>query len=431
MTNSSGTYLLSKNTDTDFSAGRFTLIVQADDNIVLYMRDPGNISSLAGNAGYPYWGSGTWHIGQVPTIIFDSSGNLFYNDSLNGYRNLTMKQPPDSAENYYHYAALDPDGTVRVYAHQKNITNGTAWEVVGMFGSDPCSRMTKYNIQRICGPNAYCRTSSNSTEQGIHCECPYGYVYVDEQHGYKGCWKISVPAGPQRRIWLYLIIGILVISFATSITYNLWQRYTNKEAKRSRLSAGLRSFTHKELERASDGFKETLGKGGFGEVYKGEVSYPQQYHVAVKKLIKSDENSEKDFENEVQSIGQIHHKYLVRMIRYCKEGVHRMLVFEYMQGGTLAHFIFRSGRPYWSCLSEAAIGIAKGLEYLHEGCQSQIIHCDIKPENILFDDKNTPKITDFGISKLLGDQKTHHTVTTIAGTRPYVAPEWFDGEGVR
>jgi serine/threonine protein kinase len=101
-----------------------------------------------------------------------------------------------------------------------------------------------------------------------------------------------------------------------------------------------------------------------------------------------------------------------------------------MQGGTLADFIFWSERrPCWSCLTEAAIGIARGLEYLHEGCKSQIIHCDIKPDNILFDDIHTPTITDFGIAKLLGDQKTQHTVTRIAGTRPYVAPEWFDGGG--
>ncbi|XP_039841875.1 G-type lectin S-receptor-like serine/threonine-protein kinase LECRK3 [Panicum virgatum] len=413
MTNSSGTYLLSKNTDTDFSPGRFALTVQADDNIVLYKRDPDSMSSLAGNSGHPYWSSRTWHSGQVPTLVLDNSGNLFYNDSVNGYRNLTMKQPPNSAASYYHYAALDPDGIVRVYAHRKNITDGTVWEVVSMFPRDGCSRMTNYSTQ------------------SMNCECPYGYVLVDE-HGYKGCWPISVPAGPRARsIWLYIIIGILAISFGTSIAYNLWQRYTNKREKRSRLSAGLRIFSHKELERATDGFKVTLGKGGFGEIYKGEVSYLLvQYHVAVKKLIiKSDEIIEKDFENEVQSIGQIHHKYLVRMIGYCKEGVHRLLVFEYMQGGTLADFISRPERPCWSCLAEAAVGIAKGLEYLHEGCQSQIIHCDIKPENILFDDKDTPKITDFGIAKLLGDQKTHHTVTTVAGTRPYLAPEWFDGGG--
>ncbi|CAL5039413.1 unnamed protein product [Urochloa decumbens] len=427
MTNSSGIYLLSTNTDMDFSAGRFTLIVQDDDNIVMYMRDPNQISSLAGNAGDPYWNSQTWHSGQVPTIVFDDSGNLFYNDSLNGYKNLTAKRPPSSAQSYYHYAALDPDGTVRVYAHQKNITDGIAWEVVSMFPADGCSRMTKYSIQSICGPNAYCKVSS-SKGQRINCECPYGYVFLDEQHEYRGCGPNYVP-GPLRSIRLYIIIGVLAISFVTSVTYTLWQGYASKKAKRMRLSAGLRTFTQRELKRATKGFKVLLGEGGFGKVYKGEVSYPQPANIAVKKLIKSDEHSERDFENEVQSIGQIHHKNLVRMIGYCKEGAHRMLVFEYMQGGTLADFVFQSERPPWNFLADAAIGIAKGLEYLHEGCKSQIIHCDIKPDNILFDDKHTARITDFGIAKLLGDQKTQHTVTTVAGTVPYVAPEWFGGVG--
>ncbi|XP_062230128.1 G-type lectin S-receptor-like serine/threonine-protein kinase LECRK4 [Phragmites australis] len=521
MTNTSRTYLLSKNTDTDFSPGRFTLIVQDDDNIVLYMRDPDHTSSPAGNTGDPYWDSGTWHSGKVPTIVFDNSGNLFYNDSMNGYKNLTTKRPSNSAESYYHYAALDPDGTIRVYAHQKNNTDSTAWDVVSVFPGDGCSRKTKYGIQAMCGPNAYCKVSSLK-EQRLNCECPDGYVFVDEQHKYRGCWPNFVPhscdgkdhsgefttvkmdntawsnqsaynkypttalqqcntsclnncfcvavlidgsscmevekltdgkqgsgtemtalikvaaisssvavQGPTspRSIWLYIIIGILAISFVASITYSLWQCYASKKAARRRLSVGLRTFTHKELYRATNGFKELLGKGGFGEVWKGEVSSLHPPHVAVKKLIKLNEHNERDFENEVQSLGRIHHKNLVRMIGYCKEGVHRMLVFEYMQGGTLADFIFRLDRPCWSCLAEAAIGIAKGLEYLHEGCKSQIIHCDIKPENILFDDKHTPRITDFGIAKLLGDQKTQHTVTTIAGTRPYVAPEWFDGGG--
>jgi hypothetical protein len=204
---------------------------------------------------------------------------------------------------------------------------------------------------------------------------------------------------------LYIAVSILATVSVASTICNLWQSYvTKKKAKMS--TSGLRSFTYKEIKQATGGFKELLGRGGFGHVFKGELSYLEPPYVAVKKLI-TDEFGERDFDNEVQSMGQIHHKNLARLIGYCKQGMHRMLVFQYMQGGTLADFIFPSSseRPRWSCIAEAAIGIARGLEYLHEGCKSQIIHCDIKPENILFDDIHTPKITDFGIARLLGDKK--------------------------
>ncbi|KAE8793235.1 putative receptor protein kinase ZmPK1 [Hordeum vulgare] len=192
------------------------------------------------------------------------------------------------------------------------------------------------------------------------------------------------------------------------------------------LSSGVRAFSWKELHQATNGFEKLLGKGSFGEVYKGTIgSHP----IAVKKLIDSNEYSEQEFTNEVQSIGQIHHRNLVRMIGYCKEGKHRMLVFEFMPGGSLRGALFatqpQERRPPWRWRAEAAVAIARGLEYLHDGCAAPVIHCDIKPDNILLDGRGVPRITDFGISKLLGSQQVHTTVTHIRGTRGYIAPEWL------
>lgn len=106
-----------------------------------------------------------------------------------------------------------------------------------------------------------------------------------------------------------------------------------------------------------------------------------------------------------------------------------MLVFEFMPRGSLRDFLFHAERPPWSWRAEAALGIARGLEYLHDGCTSPIIHCDIKPDNILLDDNHAPKITDFGIAKLLGNHQVQTTVTNVRGTRGYIAPEWFRGDG--
>ncbi|CAL5041903.1 unnamed protein product [Urochloa decumbens] len=516
MSNRPGEYLQSRNTDTDFSPGRFTLNLQDDGNIVLYMKE----LEVPSDLGAPYWATTTFGKKTKPTLFFNDSGNLYYtfSDNTTNPVYLTTERPLNSFEMYYHYTALDPDGTIRVYVRQKNNTDGSLWDVFSQFPGDGCSRRTNFGLQGMCGPNAYC---TKDKEERLDCECPYGYVFVDEQQKHKGCmpnfvphtcdgkdnstefmtvqvpytsWSnqstykkftltsittlgqcntsclkdcfctailidgsscmfvgmltagkvtqdtgmtalikvrantsapdpLPVPASV-RSIWFYITIGIACL-FAASVIYILWQIYITKMAKRNQ--PGLRIFTYKELKRATKNFKKQrrLGKGSFGEVYKGKLSYLAPPHVAVKKLI-GNEYIEKDFENEVRSIGQIHHYNLVRMIGYCKEGVHRLLVFEYMQGGTLANFIFASKRPCWSCLAEAAIGIAKGLEYLHEGCKPRIIHCDIKPDNILFDGMHIPRITDFGIAKLLGDQKTQKTViNTIAGTKPYIAPEWL------
>ncbi|KAF0893545.1 hypothetical protein E2562_026680 [Oryza meyeriana var. granulata] len=123
------------------------------------------------------------------------------------------------------------------------------------------------------------------------------------------------------------------------------------------------------------------------------------------KLDHPDEFREKKFMNELQSISPIHHRNLVHMIGYYKEGKHRMLVFEFMRGGSVSSFIF--GHPKmapWTWRAKATISIARGLEYLHYGCTFPIIHCNIKPSNILPDHKMNPMITNFGIAKLLSDQ---------------------------
>jgi hypothetical protein len=229
-------------------------------------------------------------------------------------------------------------------------------------------------------------------------------------------------------IMVICLASLLMITVGSLVAlYNLTR---NKVISQQALSSStVRAFTWKELYQATDGFKELLGKGSFGEVYKGKLRSPQPHLIAVKRLIASNEYSEQEFTNEVQSIGQIHHRNLVRMIGYCKEGKHRMLVFEFMPGGSLRSLVFNpDARPPWRWRAEAALSIARGLEYLHDGCRAPVIHCDIKPDNILLDDLGIPRITDFGISKLLGSEQVHTTVTHVRGTRGYIAPEWIRGD---
>lgn len=191
------------------------------------------------------------------------------------------------------------------------------------------------------------------------------------------------------------------------------------------LRSNLRSFTYQELKEATDGFKEVLGRGAFGIVYKGVVEeMGSRNYVAVKKLDKLVEEGEKEFKTEVSVIGQTHHKNLVRLLGYSEEGQNRILVYEFMNNSNLGKHLFGISKPNWNQRVQIAFGIARGLMYLHEECSSQIIHCDVKPQNILLDDSFTAKISDFGLAKLLMHDQTR-TRTGVRGTRGYVAPDWF------
>ncbi|KAA8526027.1 hypothetical protein F0562_007873 [Nyssa sinensis] len=190
------------------------------------------------------------------------------------------------------------------------------------------------------------------------------------------------------------------------------------------LETNLPVFSFKELNEATGGFNDELGRGSFGIVYKGALKFGSRNLVAVKKLDRLSQEGEREFRAEVEAIGKTHHKNLVELLGYCHEGPHRLLVYEFMNNGSLADFLFRYPRPDWNQRTRVALGIARGLVYLHEECNAAIIHCDIKPQNILLDNLFTPRISDFGLAKsLIFDQTRTHTV--IRGTRGYVAPEWF------
>ncbi|XP_071913923.1 G-type lectin S-receptor-like serine/threonine-protein kinase LECRK4 [Coffea arabica] len=183
-------------------------------------------------------------------------------------------------------------------------------------------------------------------------------------------------------------------------------------------------FTYNELKRATNGFKKEkeLGKGSFGAVYKG--TFDNRSFVAVKRLEKVVEEGEREFKAEMRVIGRARHKNLVRLLGFCAEGSKRLLVYEYMSHGSLADLLFRTkGRLDWNERVRIALDVARGICYLHQGCEAPIIHCDIKPQNILLDESWTAKISDFGLAKLLQPDQTR-TFTGERGTLGYMAPEW-------
>ncbi|BFG26235.1 hypothetical protein CerSpe_125090 [Prunus speciosa] len=195
------------------------------------------------------------------------------------------------------------------------------------------------------------------------------------------------------------------------------------------VEGSLVAFGYRDLQDATKNFSEKLGGGGFGSVFKGTL--PHSSVIAVKKL-ESVSQGEKQFRTEVSTIGTIQHVNLVRLRGFCSEGTKRMLVYDYMPNGSLDSHLFHDMLPNvldWKTRYQIALGTARGLAYLHEKCRDCIIHCDIKPENILLDTELGPKVADFGLAKLVG-REFSRVLTTMRGTRGYLAPEWISGVAI-
>ncbi|XP_006854585.3 G-type lectin S-receptor-like serine/threonine-protein kinase RLK1 [Amborella trichopoda] len=245
---------------------------------------------------------------------------------------------------------------------------------------------------------------------------PTGSVIERGLHGSFNKWfPISLALGSGLVLSLALS-GFLAYRSRMGWYYRLSSNHSLKN------QVNLISFAYGQLYEATRGFAEALGKGSFGTVFKGILCNDAE--VAVKKLEKLEEEGEEEFRTEVNVIGRTHHKNLVQLLGFCDEGSHRLLVYEFMRNGSLAELLFNEeNRPNWEDRVKMALDIARGLLYLHEECVTQIIHCDIKPQNILLDEFHTAKISDFGLAKLLTPDQTR-TLTVARGTRGYEAPEW-------
>ncbi|KAJ1283334.1 hypothetical protein BS78_03G120500 [Paspalum vaginatum] len=245
-----------------------------------------------------------------------------------------------------------------------------------------------------------------------------------------------------RRPWLILGIVLACLAALGSSAAVAWVLLASRRKRRAEMAghkgSSLQVYSCGDLRAATKNFSERLGSGGFGTVYRGVlVSGHGHTHtqVAVKKL-EGLRQGDKQFRTEVSTLGLIQHVNLVRLLGFCSSGDEKMLVYEYMPNGSLDGFLFGSSSssrrrspppcPSWRVRYGIMLGIARGLAYLHDGCRERIIHCDVKPENVLLDEDLCPKIADFGMAKLVG-RDFSRALTTMRGTIGYLAPEWISG----
>ncbi|KAJ3680499.1 hypothetical protein LUZ60_016777 [Juncus effusus] len=225
--------------------------------------------------------------------------------------------------------------------------------------------------------------------------------------------------------------AILLLIFVALTSFFLIKRSRKRKLKETeeediiieKLQGSPMRFYFTQLKEATSNYSSKLGEGGFGSVFAGTIGGEK---VAVK-CLDSVNQGQREFLAEIHTIGSIHHINLVRLIGFCAEKGHKLLVYEYMTNGSLDKWIFNRSQDDsldWKKRVKIITDVAKGLSYLHEECRQRIAHLDIKPQNILLDDNFDAKLSDFGLAKII-DRDQSHVVTRMKGTRGYLAPEWL------
>ncbi|XP_019159616.1 PREDICTED: G-type lectin S-receptor-like serine/threonine-protein kinase At4g27290 [Ipomoea nil] len=195
-------------------------------------------------------------------------------------------------------------------------------------------------------------------------------------------------------------------------------------------SIDVQCFTFQSILEATDNFSDAnkLGKGGFGPVYKGVLSGGRE--IAVKRLSTLSGQGVDEFKNEVVLIAKLQHRNLVNLVGYCMLAKERILIYEYMPNKSLDTFIFNQTRRLlldWNKRFDIILGIARGLVYLHHDSRLRIIHRDMKTNNILLDEEMAPKISDFGLARMMAGNEFEANTKKIAGTYGYLSPEYALG----
>ncbi|KAG5109406.1 hypothetical protein JHK82_038629 [Glycine max] len=242
------------------------------------------------------------------------------------------------------------------------------------------------------------------------------------------------PSGEGKRTYLILAIiivaGVLVVVLLVLVLLRRmgWlggKDPVYKELRGIDLQTGL--FTLRQIKAATKNFDalNKIGEGGFGCVYKGQQSDGTM--IAVKQLSSKSKQGNREFVNEMGLISGLQHPNLVKLYGCCVEGNQLILIYEYMENNCLSRILFgrdpNKTKLDWPTRKKICLGIAKALAYLHEESRIKIIHRDVKASNVLLDKDFNAKVSDFGLAKLIEDEKTHIS-TRVAGTIGYMAPEY-------
>jgi len=274
------------------------------------------------------------------------------------------------------------------------------------------------------------------------------YYFIGQQYSFAN--DLAVPSQSKKTNRLPLIIGasaggavlaVAVVAIAVFIarrkrtpkgTEDRSQSYVSWDMKSTSASTvpqlrGARTFSFEELRKITNNFSEAndIGNGGYGKVYRGTL--PSGQLVAVKRSQQGSLQGSLEFRTEIELLSRVHHRNVVSLVGFCLDQDEQILVYEYVPNGTLKESLTgKSGvRLDWRRRLRVVLGAAKGVAYLHELADPPIVHRDIKSSNVLLDERLNAKVSDFGLSKPLGEDGRGQVTTQVKGTMGYLDPEYY------
>ncbi|CAL9223590.1 unnamed protein product [Arabidopsis halleri] len=224
-----------------------------------------------------------------------------------------------------------------------------------------------------------------------------------------------------------IIVGIIIVLLTALALFRHFKKKQQRGAlgvRNGPLETAKRYFKYSEVVNITNNFERVIGKGGFGKVYHGVINGEQ---VAVKVLSEESAQGYKEFRAEVDLLMRVHHTNLTSLVGYCNEINHMALIYEYMANDNLGNFLAgkRSFILSWEERLKISLDAAQGLEYLHNGCKPPIVHRDVKPTNILLNEKLQAKMADFGLSRSFSVEGSGQVSTVVAGSIGYLDPEYY------
>ncbi|RXI02191.1 hypothetical protein DVH24_026721 [Malus domestica] len=244
----------------------------------------------------------------------------------------------------------------------------------------------------------------------------------------------SLPSLPKpKKNHTSLMIGVLVSTIALALSaisvsvYIYTKKFKNSDPVESwELQLGPHRYSYQELKQATKGFrdKELLGQGGFGQVFKGTLPNTKT-QVAVKRISNDSKQGLREFVSEIASIGRLRHRNLVQLLGWCRRRGDLLLVYDFMENGSLDNALFDEPKTVlsWEERFKIIKGVASALHYLHEGYEQIVIHRDVKASNVLLDRELNGRLGDFGLARLHEHGSVSSNTTTVVGTLGYLAPE--------